>query len=104
MGDYEELLQEGLKDMIFEVYEIDNHKDYLVKNNKIGYKIGDRYQYNAQQGYLTQFAYLREKESNKVTDDAVKQNLGLLIKCGEFSYAEIPKKFDTILGVTGTLE
>jgi hypothetical protein len=43
MGDYRELLEEGLKDMIFEVKEIDNHTDYMVKNNKIGYKIGDRY-------------------------------------------------------------
>ena len=92
--------------MIFEINEIDNHNDYLVKDNKIGYKIGDRYQFNAQQGYLTQFAYLREKQANKVTDDVVSQNVGLLIKCGEFSYAEIPKKdcFDVILGVTGTLE
>ena len=43
MGDYKNLLEEGLKDMIFEVKEIDNHTDYIVKNNKIGYKIGDRY-------------------------------------------------------------
>ena len=90
--------------MIFEVNDIDTHRDYLVKNNKIGYKIGDRYQFNAQQGYLTQFAYLREYQAKKVTEDAMKQNLGLLIKCGEFSYAETPKKFDIILGVTGTLE
>ena len=43
MGDYKELLEEGLKDMIFEVNEIDNLTNYIVKNNKIGYKIGDSY-------------------------------------------------------------
>ena len=43
MGDYTKLLEEGLKDMIFEVNEIETHNDYIVKDNKIGYKIGDRY-------------------------------------------------------------
>ena len=43
MGEYSKLLEEGLKDMIFEVNEIETHTDYIVKNNKIGYKIGDRY-------------------------------------------------------------
>ena len=90
--------------MIFEIDEIDGHKDYKVSENKIGYKIGDRYLYNANKGYLTQFAYLRELENNRVTESAVQSNLGLLIKCGIYSYAEIPSKFDVILGVTGTLE
>lgn len=76
--------------MIFQVNDIDTHKDYIVKNNQIGYKSGDRYQFNVNQGYLTQFAYLRERQSNQVTDDAVKRSLGLLINCGEFSYAETP--------------
>ena len=102
------------KTLIKEKYEliVDNLEEAIITKtnvgvgicNKIGYKIGDRYQFNAQQGYLTQFAYLREKEANKVSENAVKQNLGLLVKCGEFSYAETPKKFDIILGVTGTLE
>ena len=44
-------MEEGLKDMINEVNEIDNHvkgKNYIVEHNKIGYKIGDRYHFNAQ--------------------------------------------------------
>lgn len=90
--------------MLFEVNEIDTHTEYKIEDNKIGYKIGDRYQFNANQGYLTQFAYLRELEDAQVTQKAVLENLGLLIKCGSFSYAEIPRKFDVILGVTGTLE
>lgn len=89
--------------MLFEVNEIDGHTDYKIEDNKIGYKIGDRYQFNANRGYLTQFAYLREFEESQVTEKAVKDNLGLQIKCGIFSYAEIPRQFDVILGVTGTL-
>jgi hypothetical protein len=33
MGDYTELLEEGLKDMIFEVNEINTHTDYIIDKN-----------------------------------------------------------------------
>lgn len=104
MGQYVNVLDEGIHDMIFEVNEMDSHTEYKIIDNRIGYKIGDRYQFNATQGYLTQFAYLRELEESQVTEDAVLKNIGLLIKCGSFSYAEIPRKFHVILGVTGTLK
>ena len=32
------------------------------------------------------------------------ESIGLRIACGSFSYSEIPLKFDTILGISGTVE
>lgn len=60
--------------------------------------------FNAQMGYLTQFAYIREFEASNVTEDSLNQNLGLRINCGTYSFAKIPEQFNLILGVTGTLQ
>jgi hypothetical protein len=47
-------------------------------------------------GYKTTFAYFHEFEKNKVNKATLDLNLFLALKCGNFSYAEIIKKFDTI--------
>lgn len=36
-----ELLNEGIKDMLFSLYEMENHNDYIIENDKIGYLNGD---------------------------------------------------------------
>jgi hypothetical protein len=59
---FKELLMEGVKDMLFDVKEIDNHKEYIVDKERIGYLNGDQYVFTASLGYLTQFAYIREHE------------------------------------------
>ena len=53
---------EGIKDMLFDVKEIDNHKQYVVDKERIGYLDGDQYDFTASIGYLTQFAYIREHQ------------------------------------------
>ena len=40
----------------------------------------------------------------KATQASLNKKIAVYLQCGSFSYAEIPKKFDIILGVTGTLE
>ena len=101
---FKELLIEGIKDMLFDVKEIDKHKDYIVEKERIGYLNGDQYVFNAQMGYLTQFAYIREHADSSISEDSLKQNLGLRVNCGAYSFAKIPEKFRLILGVTGTLQ
>ena len=90
--------------MIFDVGDIDNHNNYIVKDNKIGYVYGDRVMYNISQGYLTSFAYIKEHEKKAISKTSVSESIGLRIACGSFSYSEIPLKFDTILGISGTVE
>ena len=55
-------------------------------------------------GYKTLFAYFKERERGTVTEANLAAAMGLHVKCGNFSYAEIPRYYDQILGVNGTLE
>lgn len=54
-------------------------------------------------GYYTMFAYCKEFDRNRITDDVLKTKLNILIQSASFSYAEFPKRYDGILGVSGTL-
>lgn len=51
--------------------------------------------------------YEKEKADRRqkilITEEYLKQNLMISFYISFFSYAEIPKQFDRILGVTGTL-
>lgn len=38
---YMELLKEGIKEMLFDLKEIDNHTQYIVDKERIGYLNGD---------------------------------------------------------------
>ena len=84
------------------------------------------WQSNVVMGYRTLFAYFKEHENGVVSADRLREAMGLQVlhtkigkcpgismlnsdavvqvKCGSFSYAEIPRLYDQILGVTGTLE
>jgi hypothetical protein len=90
--------------MIFDVGSIDTHTSYLVKDNKLGYVYGDRVMFNISFGYLTSFSYIREEERKTITPQSVPENVGLRISCGNFSYSEVPFEFDSILGISGTVE
>ena len=64
----------------------------------------DNVVFNICYGYKTMFAYYHENQIHKIPDDVLQQNIFIQIKCGTFSYAQIPEKFNYIMGVTGTLE
>ena len=68
---WKDLLNESVKDMIFDVQYSKLHTDYKIQNDKIGYKIHDHYNFNTNKGYLTQFAYIKEKMNGKVSSLAV---------------------------------
>lgn len=48
--------------------------------------------------------YFFYEENGKISRRKVEEKTGLPIHCGAFSFAEIPKEFDFISGVTGTLD
>jgi len=101
-GKWEDLLEENLKDILNDLYNFETHQ-YIPLNNKIGYKENDLVVYNIRYGYKTIFAYFKEFENFKITRESLEESIGITIKCSDFSYSEIPKKFDYIFGVSGTL-
>jgi hypothetical protein len=78
---------------------------YKMQDGKVAYKNGVCYDDQISLGYLTLWTYLHEQglSPGSVDEAAVEAQFGLSIECGQFSYAEIPKGYDLILGVTGTL-
>ncbi|CAM2727660.1 unnamed protein product [Rotaria socialis] len=97
------LIDEAIKDMIADVQSFESH-NYVVKNDKIGYIEQDNIVYNVIYGYKTLFAYYHEHEQGNISKESLNDNISIRIKCGSFSYAEIPLQFKYIMGVTGTLE
>jgi hypothetical protein len=100
---WKSVVDEAVKDMLFDICNFQSH-DYTVKNGQIAYIEQDNIVYNVSYGYKTLFAYLHEHEnSNKISKATVEKNMSIDIKCGSFSYAEIPPEFNYMMGVTGTL-
>ena len=50
------------------------------------------------------FAYYREKEKKNITPKSLNESISINLYSSNFSYAEIPKIFKNIIGVTGTLK
>jgi hypothetical protein len=50
------------------------------------------------------FAYMEEHGNGEIGPAAMEKQLALYINCGAFSYAEIPKSYTKIIGLTGTLK
>ena len=79
------------------------YRSYKIIDGKIAYKSGVCYDSKISFGYVTLWTYFHEHELKRVDDATLEEHLGLMINCGQFSYAEIPKRYSLILGVTGTL-
>ena len=90
--------------MLSDVQGVEQHNDYIVEDNRIGYVYGDRVVFNLSKGYLTAYAYIKEVENQNISEEQLLKNIGLRISCGNFSYAEVPKMFNSILGISGTVE
>ena len=98
------LLAEALKDMVAAA-KTEIQKNYLVINDKIGYKDQDSISFKKSYGYATSFTYLLENQEKNISDSSLEDYMGLIIKSSSFSFAEIPKKaYKFIMGVTGTLK
>ena len=99
---WEGLVREAAKDMLADLCDFKH--DYLVHHDKIAYKEQDGISFDVVYGYKTLFAYYHEHERQNVSKASLDANIFIGIRCGSFSYAEIPKRFQFILGVTGTLQ
>ncbi|CAF2542951.1 unnamed protein product [Rotaria sp. Silwood2] len=100
---WEPLIQEAIKDMLSDVNNFESH-DYIVSQDRIGYSEQGNIVYNVVYGYKTLFAYHCEHEKGRISKESLEKNINIKIKCGSFSYAEIPLEFKYIMGVTGTLK
>jgi len=98
-----ELLNEAIKDILDDLTEYKSHPIYEIENDKIAYREQDKYVYNITYRYKTTFSYYEEFNRNKISEKSLKENISIIFNCGYFSYAEIPKKFSHIMGVSGTL-
>jgi len=102
-GHWKVLIKEAVKNMLFDLKEYESH-DYVVKDNKIGYKEHEKISFGIFYRYKTLFAYYAEHERGRISQESLNENKNILLYCGHFSYSEIPKQFNFIMGVTGTLK
>lgn len=80
----------------------DKKGDFVLdtETGRIGYKPPHDHiiEYNVTYRYQTIFAYIEH-----LAETNLSKKIGLLLNCGEFSYAEMLKRYKYVLGVTGTL-
>ncbi|KAK3241914.1 hypothetical protein CYMTET_48360 [Cymbomonas tetramitiformis] len=76
---------------------------YVVQGDRIGYRLHDGVSFEMRQGYHTLCAYLQEHDRGRITRASLDRQLGVLLRTGEFAYAEMPRGYQHILGATGTL-
>ena len=99
------IMDSAASDLIAARSELDRHQsEYVVKDDKIGYREQDSISFNVSFGYLTVLAYLKEHAAGKISEHSLNKNLRFLVACGEFLFAKSPQDFDIVMGVTGTLE
>jgi hypothetical protein len=100
---FEELIVSCVRYMLADLQTFESH-DYIEKDGVIYYKEQDGLSCNIQYGYKTMFAYMKEHELNKVQASVLEKKLAFTLDCGNFSYAQLPKEYDCLMGVTGTLK
>jgi len=102
-GEWGFLVESAVADMILALNTYMSH-DYIVKDGRIGYKEQDGISFSIAFGYNTLFAYYHEHSQGNITRVVLDEYISLNARCGAFSYAELPKNFSCIMGVSGTLE
>jgi len=100
---WEILIENAMKNMIYDLKNWNNH-EYIVKNDMIAYKELDNLVFNKAYGYKTKWAYYLENEKGLISSQSLQKQKYIRIVIGSFSYAEIPLKYEYIMGVTGTLK
>ena len=99
---WEALIQQETSKMLIDVKNWNKEKPIVFKN-KVAYVIHGNISTSTAFGYKTAFAYFHFLDKGEISEQSVRENIGINIICGIFSYAEIPQMFDHIMGVSGTL-
>ena len=78
---------------------------HVIQDGRIGIVEHGTVNFKLQCGYNTTWWLFRAKDNKEINQHSLDQatSVGLELRCGQFSYAEIPKSYKHILGVTGTL-
>ena len=90
--------------LIYAQSDFVNARKYIIKKGKIGYQQHDDVSFHTDYGYETLMLYFHEHANGNISKTKLEEKCGINIRCGSFSFAELPNKFASILGVTGTLE
>ena len=106
---FEFLIDSGIENLLRDLkfYRQEDGHEYLVEKCQIMYRYQDGTSARKTEGYKTIWAYYHEHENNKITDEQLAKQIGLIVNCGAFSYAEMLRDMGTfarIIGVTGTLK
>ncbi len=80
------------------------HK-YESMDDKIGYKdqAANTIRFSTHHRGYTAFAATKEAQEQRLSSDALDNYAAPIVTVGSISYSELPKAYDQILGVTGTL-
>ena len=101
---WKEILLESVKALLSDLRTYESHEYHFdVRTGCIGYKDQDRIAVNTVYGYKTLFAYFKEHAAKNIDDTRLNSRIALILDCGCFSYGEVPKLYQNIIGVTGTL-
>ncbi|CAF1357960.1 unnamed protein product, partial [Didymodactylos carnosus] len=95
------LFDEAIKDMVAALRSVGS-STYIVQNDRIVYVEGESIAENVVRGYDTIWAYYYENEKGNISPSSLEANVGIIINCGTFSYAEMPHEFGFITGVTAS--
>eukprot|EP00049_Salpingoeca_infusionum_P010428 m.179041 g.179041 ORF g.179041 m.179041 type:complete len:2555 (-) comp14640_c4_seq6:98-7762(-) len=101
--EWSDLFLNALSGMLYDLKTLADAPPHIVSNGKIGYKEQDGISFNTRFGYKTMFSHFAEYERGLITRSTRDAAVSINIRCGSYSYAEIPKHYASILGVTGTL-
>jgi hypothetical protein len=95
----------------------DGEEDYVVdsKTHTIGYVDPSTRipSYTASYGYVTSFMYFHLRDKRHLLDDGENFDInrakcagwiGIGLQCGVLAYSELPKLYEVVLGMTGTLD
>ncbi|XP_065682287.1 uncharacterized protein LOC124816231 [Hydra vulgaris] len=102
LKEWQFLVIEAVKDMLADVQDFKH--DYIIKNDKLAYKEQDGISYDVIYCYKTLFAYYFEHDEGRISTESLNDVISIGIRCGSYSFAEIPNNFHYITGVSGTLQ
>ena len=97
------VLEEAIKDMVVALQAF-RASSYTVQNDKIVYVEGESFVENVVRGYDTIWAYYYENQKGFISQTSLETNVGIILNCGTFSYAQVPTEYSFIAGVSGTLK
>mmetsp|Transcript_25094 Transcript_25094/g.54270 ORF Transcript_25094/g.54270 Transcript_25094/m.54270 type:complete len:3102 (+) Transcript_25094:270-9575(+) len=97
------IFQEAVKDMLNDLKTFESHEVKIV-GDRIGYKDQDTVSFDIFYGYKTLFAYYKAHAEGKISLNSLNAKKCATIDCGSYSFAEIPKMYKFVLGVSGTLD